>query len=170
MKRIVLHEIFARVYWIWMSLMVDLGVLHETHYTTWAFEAYAVKGICWLDGWYYTISFILHHLLLVYTGIECCQRHLLTGEFLHSFKDSKILWENPSDLQGVSLSFRNAYIKNTIRGLKMISHTVHTQNQYIDSYLQKQVRIYQKFIGNIIFELCRQVCIYCFQNWCLVQT
>ena len=62
MKRIVLHEIFSRAYWIWMSLMVDLGVLHETHYTTWAFEAYAVKGICWLDGWYYTISFILHGL------------------------------------------------------------------------------------------------------------
>ena len=46
--------------------------------------------------------------LHVYTGIECCQRHLLTAGFLHSFKDSKILLENPSDLQGVSLSFRNA--------------------------------------------------------------
>ena len=54
--------LFEHIYWIWMSLMVDLGVLHETHYTTWVFEAYAVKGICWLDGWYYTISFILHGL------------------------------------------------------------------------------------------------------------
>ena len=41
----------------------------------------------------------------------CCQRHLLAGEFLYSFKDSKIILGILSDLQGDSLGFRNAYIK-----------------------------------------------------------
>ena len=59
----------------WYSMLVDLEVQHETHcstllfcmcilelnasdemhYFTWVFEAYAIKGICWMNGWYYML-------------------------------------------------------------------------------------------------------------------
>ena len=88
MKRIILHEILKH-----MLSKASVGWMADTT----QFPSYYMA--------------FLH----VYTGIECCQRHLLTAEFLNAFKDSKILLENPSDLQGVSLSFRNAYIKSIKR-------------------------------------------------------
>ena len=85
MKRIILHELLKH-----MLSKASVGWLADTT----RFPSYYMA--------------FLH----VYTGIECCQRQLLTAEFLHSFKDSKILKEIPSDVQGISLSFRNAFIKN----------------------------------------------------------
>ena len=86
MKRIILHEICARVCWNWMPLMVDLGVLHETHCTTWDFCTCILdlnvsdggsRGTTWNALYYMSFWSI------------CCQRHLLDRwlilhDFLHT--------------------------------------------------------------------------------------
>ena len=49
MRSITPHELFACVYWNETPLMAGLLFwLHETNVTTWIFEAYIGKNICWL--------------------------------------------------------------------------------------------------------------------------
>ena len=49
MRSFWLHELFGCVYWNETSLMAGLLFwLHEISLTTWVFEAYVGKSICWL--------------------------------------------------------------------------------------------------------------------------
>ena len=65
MRSFWLHELFACVYWNETPLMAGLLFwLHEISLTTWVFEAYVGKSICWLVlSSDYMSSFRLHGFL-----------------------------------------------------------------------------------------------------------